>query len=216
MIGWDVVGVVEAPARDGSGPAKGTRVVGISRRMQGWAELIALPTTDIAAIPDKVSDADAATLPVAGLTALYALERCERLLASRVLITGATGGVGYFACQLARLMGAHVTAVLRRTNQEALAKSLGVARDGDFCGRLRPRRRPQVPRHRRRRWWSRTRPAAHPPRQRRPRDPLRRQRGPRDAVRDPRSHADRRWPHRGVLPDARHPDRDRQARGSPD
>jgi NADPH:quinone reductase len=126
MIGWDVVGVVETPARNGSGPAKGTRVVGFSRRMQGWAERIALPTTDIAAIPDKVSDADAATLPVAGLTALYALERCERLLASRVLITGATGGVGYFACQLARLMGAHVTAVLRRKDQEALAKSLGV------------------------------------------------------------------------------------------
>jgi NADPH2:quinone reductase len=106
MIGWDVVGAVQAPARNGSGPAKGTRVVGFSRRMQGWAERIAQPTTDIAAIPDKVSDADAATLPVASLTALYALERCERLLASRVLITGATGGVGSFACQLARLMGA--------------------------------------------------------------------------------------------------------------
>jgi NADPH:quinone reductase len=43
MIGWDVVGAVEAPARNGSGPAKGTRVVGFSRRMQGWAERIALP-----------------------------------------------------------------------------------------------------------------------------------------------------------------------------
>src|SRR6516165_5348302 len=125
-IGWDVVGVVDAPARNGSGPVKGTRVVGFSRRMRGWAKRIALPTTDIAEIPNDVSDADAATLPVAGLTALYALERCERLLASRVLITGATGGVGYFACQLARLMGAHVTALLRRQGQEALAKSLGV------------------------------------------------------------------------------------------
>ena len=55
--------------------------------------------------------------------------------ASRVLVTGATGGVGYFVCQLARLMGAHVTALLRRRDQEALAKSLGVdetvvSRDG--------------------------------------------------------------------------------------
>jgi len=126
MIGWDVVGVVEAPVRNGTGPPKGVRVVGFSRRLRGWAERIALPTTDIAEIPDAVSDADAATLPVAGLTALYALERCERLLASRVLVTGATGGVGYFACQLARLMGAHVTALVRRQNQEALAKSLAV------------------------------------------------------------------------------------------
>jgi NADPH:quinone reductase len=125
MIGWDVVGVVDAPARNGSGPPKGSRVVGFSRRVRGWAECIALPTTDMAEVPDGVSDADAATLPVAGLTALYALERCERLLASRVLVTGATGGVGYFACQLARLMGAHVTALLRRQDQEVLVKSLG-------------------------------------------------------------------------------------------
>jgi NADPH:quinone reductase len=126
MVGWDVVGIVEAPAQNGSGPRRGARVVGFSRRVRGWAERIALPTTDMAEIPEGVSDAAAATLPVAGLTALYALERCERLLASRVLVTGATGGVGYFACQLARLMGAHVTALLRRHDQETLAKSLGV------------------------------------------------------------------------------------------
>jgi NADPH:quinone reductase-like Zn-dependent oxidoreductase len=126
MIGWDVAGVVAAQARNGSGPPKGARVVGFSRRMRGWAERIALPTSDVAEIPANVLDVDAATLPVAGLTALYALERCERLLASRVLVTGATGGVGYFACQLARLMGAHVTALLRRKGQEALAKSLSV------------------------------------------------------------------------------------------
>src|SRR5215831_162715 len=63
MIGWDVVGLVEAPARNGSGPRKGARVVGFSRRVRGWAERIALPTTDMAEIPDGVSDAAAATLP---------------------------------------------------------------------------------------------------------------------------------------------------------
>jgi NADPH:quinone reductase-like Zn-dependent oxidoreductase len=125
QIGWDLVGTVVAPARDGSGPGKGERVVGFSRRMQGWAERAAIPTRDLAAIPDRVSDADAATLPVAGLTALYCLERCERLLASRVLVTGATGGVGWFACQLGRLMGAHVVAPVRHRDQQDLVRGTG-------------------------------------------------------------------------------------------
>lgn len=127
QIGWDLVGRVETAARDGSGPAGGARVVGFSRRMQGWAQYVALPTTDIAVIPDAVSDNDAATLPVAGLTALYALERCERLLGSKLLVTGASGGVGYFACQLGRLMGARVTAQLRRPDYMDLVAATGVS-----------------------------------------------------------------------------------------
>ncbi|MCH9670611.1 MAG: zinc-binding dehydrogenase [Gammaproteobacteria bacterium] len=93
--------------------------------MQGWAEYVALPSRDVAAIPDAISDDDAATLPVAALTALYALERCERLLGSGVLVTGASGGVGYFACQLARLMGANVTALLRRTDHQSAVEATG-------------------------------------------------------------------------------------------
>lgn len=126
QIGWDLVGQVIAEARDGSGPSEGDRVVGFSRRMQGWAERVALPIRDCAVIPDEVSDKDAATLPVAGLTALYSLERCGRLLGSRVLITGASGGVGYFACQLAKLMGADVTAHLRRNDFEYIVSDAGI------------------------------------------------------------------------------------------
>ncbi len=127
QIGWDLAGVVKTTARDGSGPEEGRRVVGFSRRMQGWAQYVALPTTDFAVIPDAVTDSDAATLPVAGLTALYALERCERLLGSKVLVTGASGGVGYFACQLGRLMGAQVTAQLRRPDFEDMVRATGVS-----------------------------------------------------------------------------------------
>lgn len=125
QLGWDVSGVIEQAARDGSGPPVGTRVVGFSRALQGWAERVALPTRDLAPIPDGVSHEDAATLPVAGLTALYCLERCDRLLGARVLITGATGGVGYFACQLATMMGADAHGQVRRENQREMITATG-------------------------------------------------------------------------------------------
>jgi NADPH:quinone reductase-like Zn-dependent oxidoreductase len=67
----------------------------------------------MAEIPPVVSDVQAATLPTAGLTALRALEAGGLLLAKRVLVTGANGGVGRFAIQLARESGARVSALVR-------------------------------------------------------------------------------------------------------
>ena len=69
--------------------------------------------------------ADAAALPVAGLTALRALREAGPLIGRRLLVTGATGGVGSFAVQLGAAAGAHVTALVSRPERADAARALG-------------------------------------------------------------------------------------------
>lgn len=125
--GWDTAGTVEHAANDGSGPREGARVVGLLPEA-AWAEVVAVPTDNLAVLPDGVSFAQVATLPVAGLTALYVLERGGSLLDRRVLVTGASGGVGDFAVQLARVGGARVTALVYRERSAAAAEAAGAHR----------------------------------------------------------------------------------------
>jgi len=124
-LGWDFAGIVEEAAADGSGPAVGAPVVGMLNS-GSWAQRIAAPSNSVAELPDKVGFAQAATLPVAGLTALHALYKGGFLLGKPVLITAPTGGTGDFACQLARLGGARVTATVRSQQREAFVRGLGV------------------------------------------------------------------------------------------
>lgn len=125
--GWDLAGTITIAAADGSGPPVGTRIVGFLPS-GAWAEQVAVPTHAIAALPGNVSFAAAATLPVAGLTALLTLEKGGSLLGKSVLITGASGGVGHFACQLAVLAGATVTAQVRRPELTDFVQTAGAHR----------------------------------------------------------------------------------------
>jgi NADPH:quinone reductase-like Zn-dependent oxidoreductase len=119
--------VIERAAADGSGYPQGTRVVGLVEA-GAWAQLAAIATVRLAPIPDGVTDAQAATLPTAGMTALRALEVAGLVLGKRVLVTGATGGVGRIAIQLARESGAHVTALARdAAAAQGLLRGLGAA-----------------------------------------------------------------------------------------
>ena len=121
--GQDIVGTVERAAADGSGPAAGTRVAALVDQA-GWAERVAVPTDRLAVIPDGVGFASAATLPVAGTTALRTLRHGGDLAGQPVLITGASGAVGRFQIQIAREQGASVTAVASARHHDDL-RNLG-------------------------------------------------------------------------------------------
>ena len=109
--GQDIGGVVLRQAADGSGPKAGARVVALTDN-GGWAQRVAAPTHRLAELPENVGFEEAAALPVAGLTALRTLRHGAPLLGKRVLVTGAAGGVGHMAVQIAARSGAHVTAVV--------------------------------------------------------------------------------------------------------
>ncbi len=110
LPGKDIAGLVVQAAADGSGPGVGTRVIGHPAH-GGWAEYAAVPTHSLAVLPDTIDCVRAAALPLAGITALRLLRAAGSLTGRRVLLTGASGGVGHYVTELAVGAGADLTAV---------------------------------------------------------------------------------------------------------
>lgn len=124
--GLDAAGVVVRPA-DGIGPGAGARVMVMTgMRGGGWGQYVAAPAADLGIVPDAVGFSEAACIANAGLTALYAVRAGGHLLGARVLVTGATGAVGRYASQLARLSGARVTGTVRSPERISAIAELGL------------------------------------------------------------------------------------------
>jgi len=121
-LGQDVAGQVEAVGKNVTQFKPGDEVFGISRG--ALAEYACTPERALAAKPPNVSFEQAASLPLAGLTALQGLREGKIQPGQKVLINGATGGVGTFAVQIAKSLGAEVTAVCSTRNVD-LVRSIG-------------------------------------------------------------------------------------------
>jgi NADPH2:quinone reductase len=104
----------------------------------GWAERAAVHASSLAELPEEVASATAAALPLAGLTAVRLLRAAGPLIGRRLLVTGASGGVGHYVTELAIASGAEVTAVSASQERGAKLAALGatvVAGPADAPGR---------------------------------------------------------------------------------
>jgi len=129
-VGADLAGVVEAVGRDVTLFEPGDEVFGVSGG--SWAEYTIAREDRLAKKPASLSFDEAAAVPVAAVTALQALrDKGDVQAGQKVLINGASGGVGTFAVQLAKLLGAEVTAVCSTGNVEQ-ARALGADRVVDY------------------------------------------------------------------------------------
>jgi len=130
VLGIDVAGVVDAVGTGVTRLAVGDRVFGEARG--AYAEAVVVPEARLAHAPRSLSLEQAATLPIAGLTAFQALTTTAAVQpGQRVLINGAAGGVGSFAVRVAKVLGAEVTAVSSGASA-AFVRSLGADHAVDY------------------------------------------------------------------------------------
>ena len=144
VLGIDFAGVVERVPANRNGLRVGDRVFGMARTHGAYAEYTmvtpAAKSEPVAPIPAGVSDEEAAALPTAGVTALRTVELLGIASGQRVVVMGATGGVGGYAVQMARARGAHVIATVRGDVAEARrlgAEEVYDSQAADVIGALR-------------------------------------------------------------------------------
>jgi NADPH:quinone reductase-like Zn-dependent oxidoreductase len=133
-LGFDIAGKVEAIGKDVTQFQVGDEVFGdLSECGFGaFAEYVCAPATALVLKPSNISFESAATVPGAGLTALQGLRNCGQIQSGqKVLINGASGGVGSFAVQIAKAFGAEVTGVCR-TEKMDMVRSLGADHTIDY------------------------------------------------------------------------------------
>lgn len=131
--GGDMAGVVEAVGKDVQKFKVGDEVFG-DLSSSGWgsyAEYVTIPETAVVLKPASLSFEEAAAVPMAGLTALQGLKKRNIKQGDKILINGASGGVGTFAVQIAKAYGAHVTAICSTRNID-MVHSLGADRIIDY------------------------------------------------------------------------------------
>ncbi len=127
VLGQDIAGVVEAVGKNVSQFKVGDAVFGeiFKARTGGFAEYTCVPQEALVSIPSNLSFAQAAAVPLAAVTALQGLRNYGQIQAGeKVLVNGASGGVGTFAVQIAKYFGAQVTGVCSTSNVE-LVRSIG-------------------------------------------------------------------------------------------
>ncbi|HET7618565.1 MAG TPA: medium chain dehydrogenase/reductase family protein [Vicinamibacterales bacterium] len=118
--GYEVAGIVDEAGPGVTAPHAGDRVLAITR-FGGYADAVVVPAAQAFAFPDRLSDAEAAAVPVAFLTAAIALYRMAALTAGEtVLVHNAGGGIGLAATQLARLRRATVIGTASAVKHDAL------------------------------------------------------------------------------------------------
>jgi len=128
VLGWDIAGTVEKTGPGVTSFSPGVRVMGLSRfpeQAGAYAEYACVPAAEFVRTPDNMTDAEAAGLPLAGLTAWQAFFDLAGLKTNdRVLVHAGAGGVGHLAVQIAKAFGAHVTTTVS-TEKADYARSIG-------------------------------------------------------------------------------------------